>query len=182
VRVRGPSPAVLLITGVPAAGKSTVAKLLASRFERGVHVNGDVFRRMITSGGVPMSPDATDEAWAQLRLRYRLGAQTADAYARAGFTVVLQDVVAGPVLSEYVDMIESRPLAVVVLAPRPDVLAAREAERAKTGYDDGWSVEEFDAGFRATTPAIGLWLDSSEQAPEQTVDEILARWIEGAIP
>ena len=35
-----------------------------------------------------------------------------------------------------------------VLAPRPHVVAARERGRTKTGYDNGWSVEEFDARMR----------------------------------
>jgi adenylylsulfate kinase-like enzyme len=34
-------PAIYLITGPMAAGKSTVAGLLASRFERGVHLEGE---------------------------------------------------------------------------------------------------------------------------------------------
>jgi predicted kinase len=174
--------AAFLLTGVPASGKSTVADLLARRFERGVHVRGGLFRRMVVSGAVPMSPDAGDEAWAQLRLRYRIAASVADAYFDGGFTVVVQDVVAGPVLAEYVSFIRSRPLIVIVLAPRPDVVAAREVGRAKTGYDDGWSIEEFDAGFRATTPPIGAWIDSSDQTPKETVEEILERgWREGAV-
>jgi cytidylate kinase len=37
-------PVVYLITGPMDAGTSTVARLLASRFERGVHLEGDVFR------------------------------------------------------------------------------------------------------------------------------------------
>jgi hypothetical protein len=60
-----------------------------------------------------------------------------------------------------------------VLAPRSEVIATREAGRTKTGYDNGWDIEEFDRGFRATTPRVGLWLDSSDQSPEQTVDAIL---------
>ena len=173
--------AVFFLTGVPGAGKSTVADLLARRFDRGVHVNGDVFRRMVVSGAVPMSPEAAEEAWDQLRLRYRLAAAVADGYFDAGFTVVVQDVVAGPVLSEYVSFIRSRPLFVIVLAPRPEVVAAREVARTKTGYDNGWDIEEFDAGFRATTPPLGAWIDSSEQTQE-TVDEILTRgWHEGAV-
>jgi len=37
--------AVVLITGIQAAGKSTVAQELADRLPRSVHVRGDVFRR-----------------------------------------------------------------------------------------------------------------------------------------
>src|SRR5690349_1962044 len=117
-----------------AAGKSTVAQALAERLPRAAHVRGDVFRRMIVSGRQEFEPGADDEGLAQLRLRYRLSAATADAYVREGFTAVVQDVLLGPALTEYVDLIGTRPLHVVVLAPRPEVVAAREAGRPKTGY------------------------------------------------
>ena len=67
--------AVYLITGPMAAGKSTVAGLLALRFARGVHVEGDVFRRSIVSGRVEMTPQPAADSIAQLRLRYRLAAR-----------------------------------------------------------------------------------------------------------
>ncbi|MET7966161.1 AAA family ATPase [Micromonospora sp. NPDC005305] len=175
------TPAVVLISGIMAAGKSTVAELLARRLPRAVHLRGDVFRRMIVSGRAELTADLTDEAWRQLRLRYDLAASAADRYAAAGFTVVLQDVVLGAELPALVERIRHRPLAVVVLAPRADVVAARERDRPKQGYG-GWPVADLDADFRATTPRVGLWLDTSAQTPEETVDEILARaWTAGRI-
>ncbi len=155
-----------------AAGKSTVACLLAERFSRGVHVEGDVFRRMIVRGRVEMTPDAGDEAGEQLRLRYRLAATVADGYRAAGFTVALEDVVAGPVLAEYVAWLRSRPLHVVVLLPSRDAVARREAARPAGGYTR-WSVEELHDAFATGTPRLGLWLDTSAQTPAQTVDAIL---------
>ena len=88
-------PAIYLITGPMAAGKTTVARLLASRFEQGVHLEGDVFRRFVVSGRVEMTPNPSPEALEQLRLRYRLAAAAADEYFEAGFSVALEDVVAG---------------------------------------------------------------------------------------
>jgi chloramphenicol 3-O-phosphotransferase len=174
--------AIFLLTGIPASGKSTVSDRLARRFARGVHVRGDLFRRMVVAGREAMEPNASEEAWSQLRLRYRLGAEVADRYFEAGFTVVVQDVISGPVLEDYVGLIQGRPLLVVVLAPQPEVVAAREATRRKIGYHNGWTVADFDAGFRTTTPRLGLWLDTSEQTPDQTVHEILARaWDEALI-
>jgi dephospho-CoA kinase len=43
--------AMVAVTGIPAAGKSTVADRLARHHSRGVHVRGDVFRRMVVAGG-----------------------------------------------------------------------------------------------------------------------------------
>ena len=170
---------VVLLTGISASGKSTVAELLARRFTRGVHVKGDVFRRMVVSGRHEMTTRPSDEAWSQLRLRYRLGASTADAYHQAGFAVVVQDVVIGSVLADYIDAIRSRPLVVVVLTPRVEVVARREAARDKVAYGEGAaSIEQLDRALRQDTPSIGLWLDNSDQQPDETVDEIIERGLE----
>ncbi|MEW2566623.1 AAA family ATPase [Streptomyces sp. NPDC057621] len=166
---------VVLITGIMAAGKSTVAQALAERLPRAAHVRGDVFRRMLVTGRAEYEPGAGphSEAEAQLRLRYRLSAATADTYARAGFTAVVQDVVLGAHLTAYVELVRTSPLYVVVLAPDAAAVAEREAGRAKTGYG-AWTVEDLDRGLRTDTPRVGLWLDTTEQTAGQTVDAILA--------
>ncbi len=165
-------PVVFLITGPKAAGKSAVGHLLARRFERGVYLNGDLFRRSIVRGRAEMTPTPSPEAVEQLRLRSSLAAAAADTYAGAGFTVALEDVATGPLLGEYRTMIRHRPCHVVVLAPSLDAIAAREAERG--GADAGQPIGESYDEFLNTTPRVGLWLDSSEMSPEETVDQILA--------
>jgi cytidylate kinase len=168
---------VVLITGIMAAGKSTVAQLLAERLPRSVHVRGDVFRRMVVSGRAEMGPEISADAVAQLHLRYRLAAMVADEYADAGFTAIVQDVALGDDLPTWVAMFRTPP-HVVVLAPSVDAVSAREAGRAKTGYGT-WTVQELDDGLRGGTPRIGRWLDTSAQTPGQTVDAILSGLPEG---
>ena len=171
---------VIIVTGAMAAGKSTVADLLAERLPRSVHVRGDVFRRMVVNGRADMGPDASPEALAQLRLRYDLATTTADRYAAAGFTVVLQDVVIGPELAEFVDRIVTPDRYLVVLAPSVAALEQRERERAKTGYT-GFSPADLDRVLRHDTPRLGYWLDSSDLSPTATVDAILANLAAAAL-
>jgi chloramphenicol 3-O-phosphotransferase len=176
------SPAVILVTGIQAAGKSTVAQLLAERLPQSVHVRGDLFRRMIINSRADMTPDPSSEAVRQLRLRYQLAATVSDAYFQAGFTVIVQDVILGTHLAEMTAMIRSRPLLVIVLAPQVSAIADREKNRGKTAYGT-WAIRQLDDVLRHETPRLGLWLDTSSQTAAETADEILSRaWAEARIP
>ncbi|MHB1505507.1 MAG: hypothetical protein ACYCO4_04905 [Sulfobacillus sp.] len=111
-----------------------------------------------------------------------MAAQASDAYAEAGFTVVVQDVIVGNFLTDFVRALHHRPVFVVVLAPSADAVQRREAQRPKKGYVDGWTVPELDRVLWTQTPPIGLWLDSSEQTAEQTADEAYRRlWAEARV-
>ena len=146
-----------------------------------MHVRGDTFRRFIVNGRAEMTLDASDEARAQLRLRYELAAHTACRYVEAGFAVVLQDIVIGVELAAMIARIRTRPLHVIVLAPDVQEVAARETRRAKTGYGT-MTPEDLDAAFRVSTPRVGLWLDTTELSVEQTVDHILGQPNSSRVP
>ncbi|MDX6314888.1 MAG: hypothetical protein QOF44_4352 [Streptomyces sp.] len=161
-----------LITGIPASGKSTVARELAGRLPRSAHVNGDVFRRMVVGGRAEMTPALDGEALRQLRLRHEIAAAAADAYAAAGFVPVLQDVILGDELARTISLIRTRPLHVVVLAPSPRAVAQRDAGRRKTAYGT-WTPADLDRALHEETPRFGLWLDTTDQTPAETVDAIL---------
>jgi hypothetical protein len=146
----------LLLSGPQGAGKTTVGELVAGRWPRGVHVDGDVFRRFVVSGRAEMTADASDEALRQLRLRYALAAHAAIEYERAGFDVVVSDVVAGPLLAE----VAARYDRVVVLFPPARAITERHAP---------WVYRL----FAEETERVGEWLDNSELTPEQTAAAIL---------
>jgi cytidylate kinase len=149
----------ILITGPQAAGKTTVAGLVAQSFARGVFIEGDVFRRFVVAGRADMTEDASAEALLQLRLRYRLARETAHAYEAAGFEVVVEDVVAGHLLEEIAPLYER----VVVLFPNEAAVRARRPEFAEWVY----------RVFADDTPRVGEWIDSSSLTPDETAAAIL---------
>jgi predicted kinase len=163
---------LILITGNMASGKSSVAQALAERLPRSVHLRGDVFRRMIVNGQAEMGTVLSEEAERQLELRYRLAATAAELCLEAGFTVVYQDIIIGSALTEVVSLYCHRPLSLIVLCPQPEVIAAREAARAKTGYPSTSAINTFDDVLRNETPRIGYWLDNSNLTVAETVDFI----------
>jgi hypothetical protein len=170
---------VWLVIGVQAAGKSTVADLLARRFDRGVHVRGGQFYRWAVRGWVHAGDLRADEARRLLDLRYRLSALVADEYCAAGFCTVVQDNIFGDDVTRWLATVSARPRHLVVLRPSVEVVRAREEARhdatGKIAYRPGeFTIEQLD-GYLGQTPGIGLWLDTSEQTAEQTVDEIFRR-------
>jgi chloramphenicol 3-O-phosphotransferase len=171
---------VIVITGAMAAGKSTVADLLAIRLPRSVHIHGDMFRRMVVNGRADMTPNPSPDAIAQLNLRYDLAAMAADRYAEAGFDAIVQDVILGKDLADFVKRIASPDRYLVVLSPRVSALEWREEQRMKTGYVH-FSPDALDAVLQRETTQIGYWLDSSSQTADETVQDILANLQRAAV-
>lgn len=166
---------VVLITGLMASGKSTVAQALAERLPNSVHLRGDLFRKMIVNGRAEMSVQLSDEAREQLHLRYRLATMVAKDYAAAGFTVVYQDIILGEPLPEVVGWFEGTQLDVFVLAPDAQTVAQREAARPKRGYASEDDIAAFDRVLREGTPRIGHWLDTTAMTVEEAVAAVLAQ-------
>jgi predicted kinase len=165
---------LFVISGVSASGKSTVARLLAERFERGVCVPGEAIRDMVVSGRIEMRPDAAAEALRQLVLRYEGALAVADVFLFGGFDVVVEDVIIGPVLREFLDLVPVPEFHMVFLDPDAAAIEQRERERDQVAYGrDRWSVTGLQAVLREQTERIGLWLDTTRQSAEQTVETIL---------
>jgi len=164
---------VIIVSGVPGAGKSTIAALLAARFERGVHVEADALQRMIVSGARWPGEEPIDEGYRQLRLRGRNTCLVADSFRQAGFVPVLDDIVVGSRVGEFLADLASRPVYLVMLLPDLETLERRNAERAKT--DVFHQSLELDPIARNETRRAGLRIDTSRQSPTESVEAVLAR-------
>jgi hypothetical protein len=171
-----------MVTGMQAAGKSTIGPLLAERLgPPAAALDGDVFYTMVASGGVFMTPDPHPEAVRQLQLRYDAGALVAQHYVDGGFDFVYTDIVLGSFVPRWFARITNAEPHLVVLNPSADVIVEREIGRGKNSYRD-WqgpgmslrdAVESLQRGL-AGTPRRGLWLDTSDLTARETVDAILA--------
>lgn len=182
------APSCVLVTGLQAAGKSTIGRALAERSARGAFVEGDLFARMIVTGRAEMSRRPSPEARRQLRLRYDLATQTAVALREAGFVVVHSDIILGDELRAYAEAGAPGELRIVVLVPDVETIAVRERDRPKTAYGryggPGEALEDVIRGHLAwieETPPLGIRVDSSGQTVDETVDEILDRWDEARV-
>lgn len=81
---------MLILTGPPGVGKTTVAGLLAQREQRSVHLEADRFFFFIRSGFIaPWDPESHE----QNQLVMRTAAEAAASYAQAGYSTVFEGIV-----------------------------------------------------------------------------------------
>jgi chloramphenicol 3-O-phosphotransferase len=179
--------AIFVISGTQGAGKTTVSMLLAQRFRRGAHVSADTLQKMILSGRewpeadqVNINNDVEGEAAVQLRLRLRNMCLLGRSFYEAGFTVVLDDIITGKRLDDVREDLAGVDFLFVMLTPSKEVVREREAGRGSELWREWeWLTESIEQ----TTERVGLWLDTSSQSPEETVDEIIRRaWDEALVP
>lgn len=165
--------ALFVISGVPASGKTTVSRLLAGRLDRAVCVPGDAIREMVVTGRADMRPDPGEPELHQLLLRYQGALAVAAIYLDAGFDVVVEDVIIGPMLPKFLAFAPVPEVYLVFLDPAATAVADRDRGRSKTGYGGDWNIGQLRDVLHVETDRLGLWLDSTELSAEETVDRIL---------
>ena len=165
---------VWLLNGIPGSGKTTTARALARRFERGVHIEGDRLQEFIVSGGVPPGQPPPDEEERQIHLNVRNQCLLVRSFARAGFTPVIDYVLVNRARVEaYRSRLPGLTLRLVTLAPGIEAALERDSRRPEKTVAQAWT--HLDEGMRRELQGIGLWVDNSVMTAEETVDFILSR-------
>src|SRR5918994_615070 len=97
---------VIIVTGPPGAGKSSVAAALCERFDRMVHIDVDALRHMVRAGyRHPWTGD--QQAKEQLRMAVRNAAAMARESVATRYAVVIDDVVPPEAAALYVELLSA---------------------------------------------------------------------------
>jgi chloramphenicol 3-O-phosphotransferase len=174
-----PAP-IFLLSGLPAAGKSSVARALMARFPYGLHLSVDSLRTWVVSGYARATPVLSPEARRQFAVARRSAARIAREYADAGFAVAVDDVLSpGDARDLFVTPFAGYTIHKVLLRPSLDEALRRNAARAKTSFDTAYLAETIlalDRRMDAQEYAADGWLviDTTTLTVEATVDAVIA--------
>ncbi|MFS0702931.1 AAA family ATPase [Cellulomonas sp. 179-A 9B4 NHS] len=167
---------LVVVSGPPGAGKSTVAALLVDRFEPSALVTGDTFFAFLARGA---RPPWLPEAHAQNAVVTEAAAAATGRFVAGGLHVVYDGVV-GP---WFVDRLaaEVPDLHYVVLLPPLATCLERVATRTGHGFTDADAARRMHREFvAADVPARHLVTDPAADAPA-VVDEITDRVRAGSL-
>jgi cytidylate kinase len=170
-----PTIPLIILSGPPGAGKTTLATELAQRYDKAVHLHTDDFWHHIVSGGIaPFEPAANQQNHVVLDVV----ASAACTYAAGGFATVVDGVVGPWMLDHYLDHARRHPnlpLHYIVLRPGRAITLQRAQQRTTA------------IALRDQTRILSLWdqfadlgklethvLDTSQQEPAASLQVVAA--------
>ena len=135
---------LLVVTGPPGAGKSTVARRLARRAGRSVLVEGDAFFGFLANGAIaPGLPESNT----QNTVVTEAAASAAGRFATGGYTTVYDGVVGPWFLATFAAATGLARLDYVVLLPSEEICVRRVGTRQDHAFSDEAATRKMHAEF-----------------------------------
>ncbi|MDQ3756418.1 MAG: ATP-binding protein [Actinomycetota bacterium] len=163
---------LLVVTGPPGAGKSTVASLVADRVAPSALVSGDAFFDFIVNGRIP---PWLPEAHEQNELVTKTAGAAAGRYARAGFATVYDGVLGPWFLPTFAVATGLHELGYVVLLPDVESCVRRVARRQGHRFRDESATRQLHRGFASAAIDRKHVLVDPPERPEEVADLVVRK-------
>lgn len=163
---------LLIVTGPPGAGKSTVAALLAARYDLSALVEGDAFFAFLRSGAIePWLPASQT----QNEVVTDAAASATAAFVAGGYDTVYDGVMGPWFLPAFARRMQLREFDYAVVLPSVDACVERVATRAGHGFTDESATRSMHAQFDGHRPADRHVFDGDDDEAGDIVEQILDR-------
>jgi adenylate kinase family enzyme len=169
---------LLIVTGPPSAGKSTVARALTESFDPSTLVEGDVFYGFLRRGAVA---PWLSEADSQNTVVTRAAAAAAGRYASGGFTTIYDGVVGPWFLADFIAATGLSHLDYAVLLPPIEQCLTRVTTRHNHGFTDEAATRHMHDQFAtASIDPRHLFIDPPDQA-QAAAEQIRTAFVAGRL-
>jgi adenylate kinase family enzyme len=157
-----------IFTGPCAAGKNTVATLVARSVDKGVHIDIDRLRAMVVQPH--KAPWEGEEGKAQQRLAIENGCILAQQFIQEGYSVAISDLLSDSTARVYKKLLHEYPFKIIRLIPSFSEVKKRDVARGQRLKED-----EVDMLYKQQEQLTlyDVTIDNTHMKPEEVVQKLI---------